>query len=149
MREEVLYREALALGLDRDDIVIRRRLRQKMEFVSDEAAGLASPTDRSSPSTWPRIPTRFASSRTRGSRRSTWIRAGARKTLDADAKRLLDELERTGSAADPAKRSDSPLLEARYNDLPKADVAKLFGAAFADALFAQPTGRWVGPIASG
>ena len=45
LREEVLYREAVALGLDRDDTIIRRRLQQKMEFVSEEAAALAKPTD--------------------------------------------------------------------------------------------------------
>jgi hypothetical protein len=39
VREEVYYREALALGLDRDDTVIRRRLRQKMEFLGDAGAG--------------------------------------------------------------------------------------------------------------
>ncbi len=46
IREEVLYREAKALGLDQDDTVIRRRLRQKMEFVSDDAAALDSPSDQ-------------------------------------------------------------------------------------------------------
>jgi len=45
VREEVFYREALALGLERDDAIIRRRLQQKMEFVSEEAAALAKPTD--------------------------------------------------------------------------------------------------------
>ena len=45
MREEVYYREAMALGLDKDDTVIRRRLRQKMEFVSDDIAAQAEPTD--------------------------------------------------------------------------------------------------------
>ncbi len=46
IREEVLYREAVALGLDQDDTVIRRRLRQKMEFVSDDAAALETPSDQ-------------------------------------------------------------------------------------------------------
>ena len=45
VREEVYYREALALGLDKDDIVIRRRLQQKIEFVSDDVAAQAAPTD--------------------------------------------------------------------------------------------------------
>jgi hypothetical protein len=45
VREEVMVREALALGLDRDDAIIRRRLQQKLEFVSDEAVALARPTD--------------------------------------------------------------------------------------------------------
>ena len=45
MREEVYYREALALGLDKDDSIVRRRLQQKMEFVSDDVAAQAAPTD--------------------------------------------------------------------------------------------------------
>ena len=45
VREEVYYREALALGLDKDDTIIRRRLQQKIEFVSDDVAAQASPTD--------------------------------------------------------------------------------------------------------
>ena len=45
VREEVFYREALALGLDKDDTIIRRRLQQKMEFVSDDVSAQAQPTD--------------------------------------------------------------------------------------------------------
>ena len=45
VQEEVYYREALALGLDRDDTIIRRRLRQKMEFISDDVAAQAEPTE--------------------------------------------------------------------------------------------------------
>ena len=45
VREEVYYREGMALGLDRDDTVIRRRLRQKMEFISEGVADSVEPTD--------------------------------------------------------------------------------------------------------
>jgi len=45
VREEVLYREAIAIGLDKDDAIIRRRLRQKMEFISDDLAAEAEPSD--------------------------------------------------------------------------------------------------------
>jgi hypothetical protein len=45
VREEVYCHEALALGLDKDDIIIRRRLRQKMEFVTDDVVAQAQPTD--------------------------------------------------------------------------------------------------------
>jgi hypothetical protein len=45
VRQEVFYREALALDLDKDDLIIRRRLQQKMEFISDGAAAQAQPTD--------------------------------------------------------------------------------------------------------
>ena len=45
IREEVYVREAIALGLDQDDMVIRRRLRQKLEFVSEDLTAPAEPTD--------------------------------------------------------------------------------------------------------
>ncbi len=45
VREEVYSREAMAMGLDRDDPIIRRRLQQKLEFVTDDVAALAEPTD--------------------------------------------------------------------------------------------------------
>ena len=45
VRNEIYYREALAIGLDRDDAVIRRRMRQKMEFIFEDISALADPTD--------------------------------------------------------------------------------------------------------
>ena len=59
VREEVYYREALALGLDKDDIVIRRRLQQKIEFVSDDVAAQAAPTNAESNGYWRRTPDAF------------------------------------------------------------------------------------------
>src|SRR6478752_971092 len=44
VQEEVYYREAMAMGLDRDDPVIRRRLQQKLAFVTDDVAAVAEPT---------------------------------------------------------------------------------------------------------
>src|SRR4051812_21878398 len=45
VREEVFYREALALGLDRDDTIVRRRLRQKLEFLAGDASANVAPTE--------------------------------------------------------------------------------------------------------
>ena len=45
IRDEVLYREAVAMGLDRDDTIVRRRLRQKLEFLTEETAEMAAPSD--------------------------------------------------------------------------------------------------------
>jgi hypothetical protein len=51
VREEIYYREALAMGLDRDDTIVRRRMRQKLEFLSDDLAPVTEPTmPRSNPS---------------------------------------------------------------------------------------------------
>jgi PPIC-type PPIASE domain len=150
IREEVLYREALALGLDRDDAVIRRRLRQKVEFISDEAAALATPTDRQLADYLAAHADQFQVA-PRATFSQVYLDPRKRvKTLDGDAKRLLDELNRAGASAQPEKLSDRlMLLEPHYTDVSKFEVARIFGAAFADALFEEPSGRWLGPIASG
>jgi hypothetical protein len=82
VRDEVYYREALALGLDRDDTVVRRRLRQKLEFVSEDLAAQAEPTDAELRAYLEAHPESF-----RGERRFTFrptsisIRRGAAKPL--------------------------------------------------------------------
>ena len=44
--EEIYYRQAVAMGIDRDDTIIRRRMRQKLEFLTDDAAAMAEPTEK-------------------------------------------------------------------------------------------------------
>jgi parvulin-like peptidyl-prolyl isomerase len=150
VREEVLYREALALGLDRDDAIIRRRLQQKMEFIAEEAAALAQPTDREleqyltahadSFRVEPRIT--FSQVFLDPRRRAA--------TLDADTKRLLGQLNAAKGATDPTREGDRlMLLEPRYEKASASEVARLFGADFAEALVRQPVGKWTGPVASG
>ena len=150
VREEVLYREALALGLDRDDTIVRRRLRQKMEFVSDEAAALGTPTDAELGEYLAANPDAF-----RIEPRATFAQVFLEPsrhpdTIEIDAGRLRDALNGAGTAVPPREVGDSLLLlDPRYEDVSRSEVARLFGTDFAAALFAQPTGRWVGPIASG
>jgi hypothetical protein len=150
VREEVLYREALALGLDRDDTIIRRRLRQKMEFVSDEAAALDAPTDAELAEYLAANADAF-----RIEPRATFAQVflDPRKrdgSLEADVARLREALNGVGDWVPPSEVGDSLLLlEPRYADISPSEVARLFGAEFAEALFAQPVGQWVGPIASG
>jgi len=149
VREEVFYREALALGLDRDDAIVRRRLQQKMEFVSEEAAALAKPTDEDLAKYLAANADAF-----RVEPRATFVQVyldpqkrGA--ALDADAKRLLGTLNAAG-AVDPARSGDAlMLLEPRYENASQSELARLFGAEFAALLMKQPTGTWSGPIRSG
>ena len=149
VREEVFYREAVALGLDRDDTIIRRRLQQKMEFVSEEAAALAKPTDEDLAKylaanteafrVEPRVTFTqvYLDSRQRASR------------LETDAKRLLDALN-SAKPPDPARTGDRLLmLEPRYENIDQRELERLFGAAFAEAVVKQPIGRWTGPVTSG
>ena len=84
VREEVYYREALALGLDKDDLIIRRRLQQKMEFISDDVAAQAQPTDaRTEVRICRRTPTRFAWTHGSRSARCFSTRKSTAKTLHA------------------------------------------------------------------
>jgi hypothetical protein len=150
VREEIMYREALALGLDRDDAIIRRRLQQKMEFVSEEAAALARPTDDELIAYLKANADAF---RTEPRATFAQVYLDPRKraaTLDADAKRMLDALNSPRAAADPAKAGDTlMLLETHYENATQAELARVFGADFANTLVKQPVGKWVGPIASG
>ncbi len=150
VREEVLYREALALGLERDDTIVRRRMQQKMEFLFDEAAAVREPTDAELAEYLAAHRERFAAP-PRARFEQVFLdpaRRGPR--LAADAQRLLEQLNRPGSAVDPGAVGDRlQLLDARYDDVPQFEVQRLFGESFARALFEQPTGRWVGPITSG
>jgi hypothetical protein len=146
----VLYREALALGLDRDDTIIRRRLRQKMEFISDEAAALESPTEQDLADHLTANADVF-----RIEPRATFSQVFLdprqhEGTLEAEAARLRDSLNDDSAAVAPTALGDSLLLlQPDYEDASRSEVARLFGTEFAEALFAQPTGRWVGPIPSG
>jgi hypothetical protein len=150
VREEVFYREALALGLDRDDAIIRRRLQQKIEFISEEAAALAQPTDEELNAYMKANADAF-----RVEPRVTFsqIYLDPRKrssTLDADAKRLLAALNSGSASQDPARLGDRlMMLEPRYEGESKTELARLFGNEFAEALVKQPVGQWAGPIASG
>jgi len=148
VKEEVMVREALALGLDRDDAIIRRRLQQKIEFVSEQAAASAPPTDEELAGYLAAHADAFRTE-PRVSFAQVYLdprRRGA--ALEADARRLLDGLN--GGREDAARVGDRlQLLEPRYEDAPQAEVARLFGAEFAAAVVGQPAGRWVGPIGSG
>jgi hypothetical protein len=150
VREEVFYREALALGLDRDDAIIRRRLQQKLEFVSEEAAAAAEPTDDDLRAYLNAHPEAFSDA-ARASFRQVYLDPRKRgNALAADVKRLLGQLNAPGPAADPAQLGDAlMLLEARYVNESSTDIARLFGRDFADALAKQPVGTWSGPIPSG
>ncbi len=150
VREEVMAREALALGLDRDDAIIRRRLQQKMEFVSEEAAALAAPTDEELQGY---LAAHAEAFRVEPSVTFSQVYLDPRKrgaTFEADAKRLAGVLNRAGASPDLSKLGDSlMLLESRYENASQRELARLFGKDFADALARQPAGRWTGPIASG
>jgi hypothetical protein len=141
VREEVFYREGLALGLERDDAVVRRRVGQKLEILSEDAQALAPPTD-------PELEAWLAS------HAADYAVPGAttfEQVLFDPARRgesLRAQVERALASGAPESLGDSTLLPARLERASAREVAASFGPEFADALAALPLGRWAGPVTS-
>jgi len=149
VREEVYYREALALGLDRNDAPIRLRPRQKMEFISQDVAAQTEPTEDQLRSYLNSHPDKF-----RADQQFTFSqvyldpdRHGRR--LNAVAQQMLATLNMSGAKADLSTIGDPFLLEPSSQNASARDVVRDFGEKFATALGELPVGKWQGPVASG
>lgn len=148
VREEISVREATSAGLDRDDTVIRRRLRQKFEFLVEEVAEVARPTDKELQE-W--LAAHVGEFRTdpRVSFRQVYLspdRRGA--SVEADARQLLARLSSAGAGAQTEEWGDSTILPRELELTSVRDVGRTFGEQFARRIGALPAGRWMGPIES-
>jgi hypothetical protein len=125
-------------------------VQQKMEFLSEEQAALATPTDEDLEAYLKANP-EVCRTEPRATFLHVYLDPRRRaRNLTADAKRLLAALNRAGRTPDRATMGDRlVLLESRYEEAPQAEIARLFGKEFAETLVKQPVGTWVGPIASG
>jgi hypothetical protein len=146
VKEEVFYREALAMGLDRDDTLVRRRLRQKLEFVAEDIADAVEPTDQELQQYLDEHPEAF-----RVQRRTTFSQVYLSRqrrgdSLAADSKALLSEL-RSGSA-EASEAGDPSLLPRFHESLTESQVSSFFGPEFSAQLFATQAGGWSGPLES-
>jgi hypothetical protein len=143
VREEIYYREALALGLDRNDTVIRRRLRQKMEFLTDTGADLFEPSTEelevylaANEQTYRREPRLAFEQVFLGE-------APAPARIEAS----LDAFQ-ADPAADPSQWGERTLLPAQLDLSPPDAVDGVFGKGFFDRLAKIPRGVWAGPVES-
>jgi len=149
VREEAAYREALAMGLDRDDTIVRRRMRQKLEFVSDGLAARAEPTDADLEAYLHAHAQDFRTDTTI-SFRQVYLNPQKHGTnLARDAERLLAEVRDLGESADLNSIGDPFMLESRYDNLPLGEIRKMFGEEFAARVSGLTTGQWEGPVHSG
>ena len=147
VREEIFYREALALGLDRDDTIVRRRMRQKIEFLSEDLAA-AEPGDADLES-WLAAHREAFRQEPRVAFRQVYLSRDRRgEAVRADALRLLAELRAADADLDPAAQGDPLPLPAETDALSASDVSRLFGGAFSARLFELEPGRWEGPVES-
>jgi hypothetical protein len=143
IRDEILYREGKALGLDRDDAVVKRRVRQKLDVMFEESLAQSPPTDadleaylRAHPDTFRRPPIVAFEQ----------LYFGAEAGSEARAAAVLTAL---ASGADPGGLGQATLLPGQMNDTPLDLVARDFGEQFAGQLSHLPVGEWAGPVNSG
>jgi len=149
VREEVYCREAIAMGLEKDDTVIRRRLRQKLEFISDDVAALAEPTEadlnaylQAHPDTFS-VPPRYTFNH-------VYLNPEKHgENLARHATELLAQLKHAGGNADASALGDAFLLERQFEAVAASEIAKQFGEDFAARLSELAPGQWQGPIKSG
>jgi len=145
VRQEILFREGIALGLDQGDEIIKRRVAQKMEFLAEDVSTVTVPTSADLRAWFERNSARFIlpglitfhhlyfSPDVRG-----------QKAKD-DAARALGKL----SGNSEASAGDRFMFQDYYADNSPEQVAKVFGSPFAESLFKLKSGTWQGPIESG
>ncbi len=149
IKEEILYREALALGLDQDDLVIRRRLRQKMEFINADLTEPQAPTEAELQAYFDTNQDRFRRP-DRISIQQIYLNPNKHKAnLKRAAAELLERLNTESSfAANLQAIGDATMLPAQLDAVTRREVANTFGRGFAHQITNAPTERWSGPYES-
>ena len=143
VREEIFYREALAMGLDRDDPLVRRRLRMKLEFMLEDLSTqkvddslLATYLQQNADEFRTEIELTFM---------QLYLDPERRPQFEADAREILAQLN---DGADPAEFGDPTLVPRVFQFEPESIIARDFGPEFAREIANLPLGSWQGPLYS-
>ena len=145
IREEVLYREALAMGLDRDDTIVRRRMAQKMEFLTDDVVGGAEPDEAALQRFFAQNASHYAKPARVSFRHVYFSHAKRGANSDVAAKEALAALR--GGASDQAL-GDGFLHGLEFSDQEAAEIAAMFGQEFSEKIATLREGEWSEPIPS-
>ncbi|MCZ6831225.1 MAG: peptidylprolyl isomerase [Gammaproteobacteria bacterium] len=144
LREEVFYREALAMGLDQDDPLVRRRMRMKLEFILEDLSA-QDVTDEALAGFLQENPDKFRRE-AQLSFQQVYLNPDKRKATASDVEQLLVSLN-GGAAAESV--GDATLVPADYSLATQSEIARAFGERFAEDLIKRESGDWIGPIYSG
>ena len=149
IREEILYREAVVMGLEKDDSVVRRRMAQKVEFIFKDISTPPEPTDADLQTYLEKHPDKF----TRPARYTfshIYLSKDKRgdKVLD-DAKQLLVKLQNKHNQKDPLQFSDLFMFDYHYIGIADFEITRIFGEQFTQQLAGLTVGEWQGPVDSG
>lgn len=141
--EEIYYRKAVEMGIDQEDTLIRRQLRQKLEFLTDDTVALAEPTDEDLDRYLAEHADEFRTDPTFTFRQ---LHFNPEKSGDDFPQRIgakADELRAGGEVI-----GDATLLPEAFEDASSRSVDGTFGSGFADKLAELTPGEWSDPISS-
>jgi hypothetical protein len=148
VRDEVLYREARTMGLDQDDVIVRRRMRQKFEFlVEDMAARTGPPRDQELEAYLRQHADKYREEPSFGFEQIFFSREKRGASAEAEARAMLVRLRDKG-AIDIEKLGDAFLLPSQFEKTSAGETARLFGEKFTNELTKTQLGSWAGPIES-
>jgi hypothetical protein len=150
IRETVLYREALTMGLNKHDQVIRRRLAQKLEFLAKDLVALTPPTDEE-------LVAYFDAHQDRYQEPALYTFTQVFFNPDKRGNATLDDAEaikatltaRGDAIEDAGALGDDFMLQSYYPEKDPLEIQKLFGSGFTESLMDLTPGQWHGPVLSG
>jgi hypothetical protein len=148
IRNEIAYREGVAMGFDQGDTIIRRRMRQKLELLTDEIVALAEPTDNELGEFLQTNPELFRLDPRFDLRLIYFSKDQRGNSAHADALTLLERLKQDPSS-DWTTMGDPWLLPNEYRDTSFNDLERQMGESFTEAVQDIEPGEWTGPVTSG
>ena len=149
IREEVYYRQALKMNLDHNDELIRRRMNQKLDFISSDLVQMQEPTDAVLQAYYVKHKSKYLLQASY-SFSHIYFNADKREHAKADALALLPSLPATDNNLSAlTKLGDAFAFAYHTNDALAKEIDAQMGEGFAAALANLPIGKWSGPVLSG
>jgi hypothetical protein len=150
IKETVLYREAVTMGLNKHDMVIRRRLAQKLEFLAKDLVALTPPTEAE-------LLAYFAEHQTDYQAPTLYTFTQVFFDPDKRGEATLDDAEKVKATLiaqgdtidDPGALGDGLMLQNYYPEKDRAEIQRNLGSGFTDTLVTLAPGQWHGPVLSG
>jgi hypothetical protein len=149
IRQEIAYRESQAMQLDRDDIVIRRRLRQKLEMLAEDVVTMTPPQLADLQQYFDDNPDAFRRPAALSFRQVFFNVDGDQDGAMRRAGELLLQLQSDNSEVDFLSAGDPSMLPRELERVRVPELASVFGADFAQKLQDIESGEWAGPVTSG
>jgi len=149
VRQEIAYREGMAMGLDEDDIIIRRRMRQKLELLTEDLAALTPPSDEELQQFLAANIEDYRLEPTVNLRQIYFSTDGRGDQAREAVVQALQQLDADPSSPAWEQIGDPIPLPGELRAASTSELASTFGSQFAAAVEAAPRAEWTGPIESG